>query len=56
MVKRVGAQWFDDNMRNADGSVFGRSRFVAMQIAWETPRTDCFAEETGAELRSHAVK
>ena len=58
--KRVRVQWFDDYKRNVDGSVFERSRLVAMPIAWET-RTDCFAEsivlrETRVELCSRAVQ
>ena len=40
--KRVRAQWLDDVKYNDDGTKFVRSRFVAMQVAWEL-RSDCFA-------------
>ena len=39
--KRVRVQWLDDFKRNVDGSIFVRSRIVAVQKMWE-PRTDCF--------------
>ena len=40
--ERIRVQWLDDYKRNLDGTVFVRSRLVAMHVPWET-RADCFA-------------